>query len=598
MQRTSLQDKRQVAAQTQEIESLKKETEASKKELVEAELKFQDQIQKWKDEKETALAVERSLREHYSRMNTEWSGKYEVALAECRRLHEEVKRLRRSLGEYVPQAPQPPRALDHYFQLPDGNFITSADPLIAIDEEPAQELYQEPMFKLSPLPSTIATPIELPDSVDKEPARTERESPYLLRSIQPISIKAPEPRFSSMLTRQLQDSATDMEISRSLPSNEGGIHALMSSRGPSPPRPATTVNRIRQANRDLEGDVVMLSSSAPRQSLLNEQRPMPPPAPAPRDSRDPDEQRQQWRNQLWELLDNPVPSSSSTDLITLDSASTRHASGSRESGSRSRSASPTSSGSQTRQSNIPVPVRRNTEPTDTRPTITRPETDRSYSDNYTTTVPPFQLSVSPPRSPSPSTAQSRQQQLSGLAPYGSSLAPPFPPPPRGISRASSAAREAEKQRAAATERLRKEAGSSSSGPPLSNPSLRERVRSGDAPSQAMSFDQSQGRTYTDSPSRHNSLRRNDLPPQPQQGTLSLDSSQGRSYTDSPSRYNSLRRSDLPPQFTQAPSNYDQPSSQGRNYSNSSSGGSYNTTVSRQGSISGGSKSRGTPLIAV
>ncbi|KAF8120762.1 hypothetical protein EV363DRAFT_1157151 [Boletus edulis] len=48
------------------------------------QLKYEDLERTSRDEKETALAIEKGLREHYDQMNSFWKGWMETVNHECR----------------------------------------------------------------------------------------------------------------------------------------------------------------------------------------------------------------------------------------------------------------------------------------------------------------------------------------------------------------------------------------------------------------------------------------------------------------------------------------------------------------------------------
>ncbi|KIJ62292.1 hypothetical protein HYDPIDRAFT_169207 [Hydnomerulius pinastri MD-312] len=94
------------AEQIREITTARDEIrERLTSELDAADLKYQELQRTSRDEKETALAIEKSLREHYDRMNDYWKGQLETAKQESQALRNELDRLRSAQSTFAPPRP-------------------------------------------------------------------------------------------------------------------------------------------------------------------------------------------------------------------------------------------------------------------------------------------------------------------------------------------------------------------------------------------------------------------------------------------------------------------------------------------------------------
>ncbi|KZT25973.1 hypothetical protein NEOLEDRAFT_294637 [Neolentinus lepideus HHB14362 ss-1] len=341
-----------------------------------------------------------------------------------------------------------------------------------MDKLTATMTAQEDMFKLSPLPSTLHCPTELPpdsDAENDEPLKKTSglSEAYSRQSIPAISIKPTDtPSSGSLLSSRIRDH--DIAMASSLPraGECDSIHSFMGKRQSSPPRASSSMLQSGPPDPfDINGDVIMGSASLPRHSFMRESKPS---------SLDPcaDEQGNydRWRRELRDLLhDDHVPPLSRRGSYTRPSSPPRFIgdSTSRLFVSRAR----IDGNSQF------LPIRGGRE--------------RSNSDERAPPTSSFQFTVSHPPSPPPVPVG----PTSPVSPTSTTVSPTSPPSaqliprPSLISRASSAAREAEtRARAAAGERHRRESGgsttslssiaSSSSGRPSS--ALREQ------PSEALS----------------------------------------------------------------------------------------------------------------
>ncbi|EPQ51323.1 hypothetical protein GLOTRDRAFT_133197 [Gloeophyllum trabeum ATCC 11539] len=301
---------------------------------------------------------------------------------------------------------------------------------------------QEDMFKLSPLPSTLHVPTELPpDSETPEPEFQKKGSglseAYTRQSIPAISINPSDASLSgSLLSRRMREH--DENMAQSLPQRDeyGSIHRFMASRQPSPPRASSSMAYVPY---DPSGDVIMASASVPRGSVLRESKQPPVHTCAE------EEQHERWRKELHDLLQLPTNSSGA---IREDSDFVPSLS---RVGSLSR-VRPSSPPRYSGDSSHPAMSRLRAEPL-------HQGRERSHSEAvYPQSSSSFRFYVSHPPSPPPSTSPTGM--ASPLS--ATSMSPTSPgtaqiPRPSLISRASSAAREAETR---ARERNRKESGGS------------------------------------------------------------------------------------------------------------------------------------------
>ncbi|KAG6371310.1 hypothetical protein JVT61DRAFT_9781 [Boletus reticuloceps] len=127
-------------------------------ELEAVQLKYEDLERTSRDEKDTALAIEKSLREHYDQMNSFWKGWMETVNHECRSLREELDRCRSSRTMAPP--PLPPRAVElqyFYRKEPKRSYSGSGDlTLSQVETAKGKVIDDEYDFHLSPLAEVTA----------------------------------------------------------------------------------------------------------------------------------------------------------------------------------------------------------------------------------------------------------------------------------------------------------------------------------------------------------------------------------------------------------------------------------------------------------
>ncbi|OBZ78379.1 hypothetical protein A0H81_01986 [Grifola frondosa] len=250
-------------------------------------------------EKESALAREKSLQEHYDLVEKEWKEKYEACVEECRQLQQELEQLK-----CLDRSPSPsPKATEGryiYFldqSNPEPMVVDASDSFNAVKVAGKTD-----MFRLSPIPPTIP---ELPSSLtqfqpltddhdehDDDSGKCARSSPYTPRNIQPIPIRSTvrrEPSSCSLLSRY----DTDV-VSHSLPR---GYDIHMASCSSSP-----TVSTIRDRN----GDFVSSSLGRGPEGIPGLR------STGARRTPDCREQEEQRRAQLRDVLQHPTPSATNS----------------------------------------------------------------------------------------------------------------------------------------------------------------------------------------------------------------------------------------------------------------------------------------------
>ncbi|TFK50336.1 hypothetical protein OE88DRAFT_240977 [Heliocybe sulcata] len=346
-----------------------------------------------------------------------------------------------------------------------------------MDKLSAAMTAQEDMFKLSPLPSTLHCPAELPP--DSDDPSLDNDEPlkkasglceaYSRQSIPAISVKSFDPPSSgSLLSRRIREHDI---MASSLPHDREYDGIFMGKRHASPPRASSSMLQHGPSDPfDVNGDVIMASASLPRQSLLRESR-----SSSSELFQEEHSNYDRWRRELRDLLqDDDAPSLSRRGSCARTSSPPRFAGESVGASFLSRAR-------------------------------TNGGRERSNSDER---APPstFQFTVSHPPSPPPYAMGA----TSPISPTSATVSPTSPPAshliprPSLISRASSAAREAEtRARAAAGERHRRESGgsttslsstaSSSSNRPTSG--LREQQQPSETLSRRGSLANNRSRSY-------------------------------------------------------------------------------------------------------
>ncbi|KAH7890475.1 hypothetical protein F5I97DRAFT_35654 [Phlebopus sp. FC_14] len=303
-------------------------------ELDAAELKYRELERTSRDEKETALAIEKSLREHYDQMNSYWKSQLQTAERERRSLQEALDKARSS------QSIVPPRPVElrpfHTSETRRPSF-NMGDPLPLKKDSPNGKLLNEDIdFHLSPLAeasaplaSTVQSLRALSDESDEEdlnknPGRIEEETQvdsemeqsnaetpmaYPLRqpaAVDPITIpsRTPLSRQASSVSMSVNPDYRPSGISSSRPRDD----VVMNSHPPSPSRRHSSE---RQA---------MVYGPRPRDSYVREMelKDMKPRNPSDQASKD---QIATWNivsssvSKLHDLLDSPQPSSLHTHML-------------------------------------------------------------------------------------------------------------------------------------------------------------------------------------------------------------------------------------------------------------------------------------------
>jgi len=223
---------RKLAAETETIRELQEECGTLQTridtEREAAEQKYLELERSCADEKETALAVEKSLRDHYEKLNGEWKSQYDAVYAAWKRLDAELKEAKHS---YSPLS-EAPRSVDiRYFYAPAPHMDTSGagEQHMNVDmygDANLSKFRNEDMFHLSPLPVNIpplasAIPPFSALAEDEDDVNRSRDKPMSFgqklagygqslprSSIQPIPIpkKNHAPRVSSGLVITVPDS--------------------------------------------------------------------------------------------------------------------------------------------------------------------------------------------------------------------------------------------------------------------------------------------------------------------------------------------------------------------------------------------------------
>lgn len=289
-------DKKSVLIRVERTRDELKERLREENEL--AEERYQELKRTSAVELETAKAVEKSLRDHLESMENEWNGKYEVCVAECRALSEELQELKQQRQ----QPDTPPHTPESSSWLHAGDTIRSEqNSLRIVDEDAADDGEYDKEFHLSPvsrtrpipsLPSASFRGISYESDRDDEGSRSIYHKPshaYALRSIPPVnpSLHRMRSNSSSLLSRPEHEA-----VSRSLPKSSVDVH--MTSCSPSP-----SASRSPYAPRDRSGDTHPASCKV-NEGILGLR------IGDSAASTEPDEeQHERWRDQLHDVLDNP-----------------------------------------------------------------------------------------------------------------------------------------------------------------------------------------------------------------------------------------------------------------------------------------------------
>lgn len=241
-------------------------------ELVDAQVKYEELQRIRQDEKDTALAVEKSLREHYDELNAYWRSKFEATTRENKVLREELIRARIAFNP-LPDFQRPVEV--RYFNAPEPKHpekLIEDDPLSIKARAKAKakaKAIEEEEFHLSPLaqvignwPSAIQSFRALVDEdeiVDLKKTSSKKESEPIPEADEDqmmddaTSKVIPIPRSS--LSRQLPDSSISSSLSTVNPDSWSGLSRsrpcddiVMSSRDESPSRHPSTERAIALAH--------------------------------------------------------------------------------------------------------------------------------------------------------------------------------------------------------------------------------------------------------------------------------------------------------------------------------------------------------------
>lgn len=240
-------------------------------EIVNLQMKYEELQRIRQDEKDTALAVEKSLREHYDELNAQWRSKFEAAMRENKVLREELMRARIAFNPLPDfQRPVEVRYL-HATEQKHPEKLIEDDPLSIKARARAKakaKAIEEEEFHLSPLAQVIGTwPSAIQsfralvdedeiDDLKKTCSRKESELGSDADEDQTMgdatSQLVPIPRSS--LSRQLTDSSVSSSISTANPDSWSGLSRsrprddiVMSSRDGSTSRRHSTERSITLA---------------------------------------------------------------------------------------------------------------------------------------------------------------------------------------------------------------------------------------------------------------------------------------------------------------------------------------------------------------
>lgn len=240
-------------------------------EIVNLQMKYEELQRIRQDEKDTALAVEKSLREHYDELNAHWRSKFEATMRENKVLREELMRARIAFNPLPDfQRPVEVRYL-HATEQKHPEKLIEDDPLNIKARARAKakaKAIEDEEFHLSPLAQVIGTwPSAIQsfralvdedetDDLKKTCSRKESELKSNADEDQTMgdatSQLVPIPRSS--LSRQVTDSSVSSSISTANPDNWSGLSRsrprddiVMSSRDGSTSRRHSTERSITLA---------------------------------------------------------------------------------------------------------------------------------------------------------------------------------------------------------------------------------------------------------------------------------------------------------------------------------------------------------------
>lgn len=239
-------------------------------EMVNLQVKYEELQRIRQDEKDTALAVEKSLREHYDELNAYWRSKFEATMRENKVLREELMRARIAFNP-LPDFQRPVEV--RYFHAAEPKHpekLIEDDPLSIKARAKAKakaKAIEEEEFHLSPLTQVIGTwPSAIQsfralvdeDEIDdlkktcgKKELRSDTDEDQTMGDA--TSQLVPIPRSSS--SRQLIDPSVSSSVSTTNPDNWSGLSRsrprddiVMSSRDGSTSRHHSTERSITLAH--------------------------------------------------------------------------------------------------------------------------------------------------------------------------------------------------------------------------------------------------------------------------------------------------------------------------------------------------------------
>ncbi|KAI0087193.1 hypothetical protein BDY19DRAFT_307190 [Irpex rosettiformis] len=263
--------------------------------------------------------------------------RYEACLADYRRLNDEVRRLK-----HMPMSglsrPSEARSTPSVERAP--------EPMAVVEENDTPDLppspEQEP-FVLSPIPPLASLPLSknphrqifrplTAEESDVEDLKSMKPNPYLLRSIDPISIKPSVHRMnsnSSLLSRNDPESA----FSRSIPRSSVDVHMASCSSSPNTPQ---------HISRERDDPMIFNDGSRPRRLSGDRNKASTTFNSQPCDT---ETQHDRWRAQLHDILETPQLSKLDSLLRSPESPAGRRRVSPEPSAPVTRTTSPTSSAS-------------------------------------------------------------------------------------------------------------------------------------------------------------------------------------------------------------------------------------------------------------
>lgn len=240
-------------------------------ELMDRQVKYEELQRIRQDEKDTALAVEKSLREHYDELNAHWRSKFEVTTRENKVLREELTRARIAFNP-LPDFQRPVEVRYFHATEPKHPEKLGEDDALSIKArakaKAKAKAIEEEEFHLSPLtqaigtwPSAIQSFRALVDEDDdlkkicskkESELRSDADEDQTMGDAFATSQLVPIPRSS--LPRQFTDSSVSSSVATANPDNWSGLSRsrprddiVMSSRDGSTSRHHSTERSIALA---------------------------------------------------------------------------------------------------------------------------------------------------------------------------------------------------------------------------------------------------------------------------------------------------------------------------------------------------------------